>query len=224
MGIRLKKFHLPTGRTENPAPFLRVGTPLLWVGINGGTSMSTTINRLTALKVQKIKTAGYHADGGGLWLQVSGKNAKSWVFRFSLRGRPREMGLGSAARLTLAEAREERDRCNGLLRKFIDPIEERNRQRQAAALADGATVTFKEACAAYLATHRAGWRNVKHAWQWGSTLEKYAMPVIGNLAVRDINTGHIHQILDPVWSTMPTTASRLRGRIENVLDWAKTRG
>jgi integrase len=186
--------------------------------------MATTINRLTARQVEKLKAPGYYADGGGLWLQVSGKNAKSWIFRFSLRGRAREMGLGSAHKLSLAEARDERDKYNKLLREHTDPIEHRKRQRAEAALAEGATITFKEAAAAYTAAHRPGWKNLKHAQQWVSTLSTYAEPVIGNLSVRDINIGHIHRILEPIWSAMPETASRLRGRVEAVLDWARVKG
>jgi integrase len=186
--------------------------------------MAKTIDRLTALKVQKIKTAGYHADGGGLWLQVSGKNAKSWIYRYSLRGRTREMGLGSTSRVTLAEARGERDRYNRLIREHVDPIEHRKRQRAEAALNERATITFKEAAAAYTAAHRAGLKNRKSAAQWVSTLATYAEPVIGNLSVRDVNTGHIHRILEPIWSTKSVTASNLRGRVEAVLDWARVKG
>jgi len=183
--------------------------------------MATTLNRLTTIKVQKIKTAGYHADGGGLWLQVSGKNAKSWVFRFSLHGRAREMGLGSAARLTLAEARDERDRCNRLLRKFIDPIEERKRERAAAALKEHATITFKDAATAYCTTHQAE-LGVKHARHWTQTLTQYAVPILGKLNVADIAIGDIVRVLEPIWPTR--TAQVVRGRIEKVLDWAETRG
>jgi integrase len=184
----------------------------------------TTINRLTAKQVEKIKAVGDYCDGGGLWLQVSGKNAKSWIFRYSLRGRAREMGLGSTSRIALAEVRDERDKYNRLLRDHIDPIEHRKRQRAETALAEAATITFKEAAAAYCATHRAGWKSFKHATQWAASLSTYAEPTIGNLAVRDINTGHIHRMLEPIWSVMPDTASRVRGRIESVLDWARVKG
>jgi integrase len=188
--------------------------------------MAKTIDRLTARKVQTVKTAGYISDGAGLWLQVSGQNAKSWIFRFSLRGRVREMGLGSLGKVSLAEARSERDRYNRLVYQGVDPIEHRKRQRTEAALADAATITFKEAAAAYCAAHRSGFRNHKSAAQWVSTLATYAEPVIGNLSVRDINTGHIHRILEAggFWSEKPDTASRLRGRIEAVLDWSKVKG
>src|SRR5215472_12596951 len=91
--------------------------------------MASTINQLTAIKVRKIKQPGYHADGAGLWLQVSQAGGKSWIFTYSLRGRAREMGLGSASRTTLAEARDARDQCNRLLRDHIDPIEDRKRKR-----------------------------------------------------------------------------------------------
>ncbi len=186
--------------------------------------MVQRINQLTARKVLTLKEPGYHADGGGLWLQVSHGAGKSWVFTFSLRGRAREMGLGSASRVTLAEARDERDKCNRLLRKHIDPIEHRKRQRAEAALSDSATITFKEAAAAYCAAHRAGLKTAKFAAQWVSTLATYAEPVIGNLAVRDINTGHIHRVLEPIWSAKSDTASKLRGRIEVILDWARVKG
>jgi integrase len=159
-----------------------------------------------------------------LWLQVTQAGGKSWIFTYSLRGRSREMGLGSASRVTLAEARDARDKCNKLLRDHIDPIEDRKRKRAAAVLADAATITFKEAAAAYCAAHRSGFRNPKSAAQWVTTLATYAEPVIGNLSVRDVNTGHIHRILEPMWSTKPETASRLRGRIEAVLGWASVKG
>src|SRR6516164_9026991 len=117
--------------------------------------MAQIINKIKALKVQKIKTNAYHTEGDGLWLQVTQAGGKSWIFTYSLRGRSREMDLGSASRVTLAEAREERDKCNKLLREYVDPIEHRKRQRAEAALTNAATITFREAAAAYCAAHRA---------------------------------------------------------------------
>ena len=184
----------------------------------------TTINRLTAKQVEKIKAVGDYCDGGGLYLQVSGKNAKSWIFRYSLRAKAHEMGLGSASRITLAEVRDERDKYNRLLRDHIDPIEHRKRQRAETALAEAATITFKEAAAAYCTAHRAGWKSFKHATQWAVSLSTYAEPVIGNLAVRDINTGHIHRVLEPIWSAKSDTASKIRGRVEAILHWSKVTG
>jgi integrase len=186
--------------------------------------MAQHVNRLTALKVAKLKAPGYHSDGGGLHLQITQSGAKSWVFTFSLRGRAREAGLGSLSRVSLAQARAERDAFNQLLRSGTDPIEERKRQRAAAALADGGNVTFKDAADAYIASHRAEWRNVKHAGQWSSSLDAYAMPVLRNLSCRDINTGHIMRVLEPIWTSKTATAVNVRGRIETILDWAKVKG
>ena len=186
--------------------------------------MASTINQLTAIKVQKIKQPGYHADGGGLWLQVTQAGGKSWIFTYSLRGRAREMGLGSATRVTLAEARGERDKCNRLLRDHIDPIEDRKRRRNEAALADTKSVTFAQAAAAYIATHRAGLKSAKHAKQWTATIATYAEPRLGRLNVADIDTGLISQVLEPIWTTKTETAGRVRGRIESILDWARVKG
>ncbi len=187
--------------------------------------MAQQINRLTALGVMKIRKPGYHADGGGLWLQVSEGGGKSWIFTYSLRGRSREMGLGSLSRgVTLAEARDERDKCNRLLREYIDPIEERKRRRAAAILATAKTITFKDAAREYIAAHRAGLKSVKHAGQWVATIRDYAEPKLGKLAVADIDVGLIHQVLEPIWTTKPETASRVRGRIEAILDWATVKG
>lgn len=183
--------------------------------------MAQTINQLTALKAQKIRKPGYHADGGGLHLQVSQAGGKSWIFTYSLHGRSREMGLGSASRVTLAEAREERDKCNRLLRDHIDPIEHRKRQRAAAILKEHGTITFAEATSKYLAAHRAEW-SPKHAKQWTQTLEQYVVPELGKLLVSDIATAHIVRTLEPIWPTV--NAERLRGRIEQILDWATVQG
>jgi integrase len=186
--------------------------------------VASTINQLTAIKVQKIKGPAYEPDGGGLYLQVGEGDGKSWIFEFSLRGRRREMGLGSLSRVGLAEARAERDRCNRLLREGIDPIEDRKRKRAEVALTDAKSITFAQAAAAYIATHRAGLKSAKHAKQWATTIATYAEPRLGKLNVADINTGLIRQVLEPIWTTKPETAGRVRGRIESILDWARVSG
>jgi integrase len=183
--------------------------------------MAQTINQLTAIKVQKLKAPGYHADGGGLHLQVSQAGSKSWVFTYRFAGRAREMGLGSLQRVSLAEARDERDKCNRLLRDHIDPIEQRKKQRAAAILKAHGTITFTEATDKYLVAHRAEW-SPKHFKQWQQTLTQYAAPELGKLLVSDIATAHIVRALEPIWPTV--SAERLRGRIESVLDFAAVRG
>jgi integrase len=188
--------------------------------------MGKHVNRLTALKVANLakrKTQGNHPDGGGLYLQIMGGGV-SWLFRYSLRGQPYYMGLGPLARVPLAEARAARDECNKLLLAGTNPINHRNEQRAAAALADGSNVTFKIAAAEYIRSHSAEWRNAKHGAQWSTTLETYAMPVLGNLSVRDINSGRIVRILEPHWLSKNPTMVNVRGRIERVLDWCKVKG
>jgi integrase len=165
-----------------------------------------------------------YADGGGLYLQVTGSGAKSWIFRFSLRGRAREMGLGPLQTVPLADARQAATSCRRLLRDGVDPIEERKAQHGAAALEAAKAVTFRQAAEAYIESHRKGWRNPKHAKQWSRTLDTYAYPHFGSLPVQGVDVGLVMKALEPIWTEKPETASRLRGRIEAVLDWAKTRG
>jgi integrase len=183
--------------------------------------MAQTINQLTALKTQKLKAPGYHADGGGLHLQVTEAGGKSWIFTYRFAGRAREMGLGSLQRVSLAEAREERDKCNRLLREHVDPIEHRRKKKAAAILKAHGTITFAEAIDKYLVAHRAEW-SPKHFKQWQQTLTQYAVPELGRLMVADIATAHVVRVLEPIWPTV--NAERLRARIESVLNYAATHG
>ena len=190
--------------------------------------MALFVGRLTALKVLKVKKPGMYADGAGLYLQVTGDAdvhvAKSWIYRFTLRGRAREMGLGSLSTFSLAEARVKAAECRRFAYDGVDPIELRKAARTKAALDGAKTLTFHECAEQYIAAHRAGWRNAKHAAQWGTTVMTYAEPIIGSLPVQNIDTALVMKILEPIWSKKPETATRLRGRIESVLDWATAHG
>jgi len=186
--------------------------------------MAKTINRLTDRTIRSIEQHGMHADGGGLWLQVSGATGRSWIFRYSLRGKAREMGLGPYPRVGLAEARAERDRCHRLLRDHVDPIGERDQRRAANVLANARSVTFRQAALECLPVITKDLQNLKHAAQWGSTLEQYAFPVLGGRYVRDIDVHDDHQVLEPIWDTKGETASRVRARIERILDWCRIKG
>ena len=117
--------------------------------------MAQTINRLTARKVETVKTPGYLKDGGGLFLQVGETGSKSWIFEFRFAGRRREMGLGSLERVSLSEARAQRDACNQMLRAHTDPIEHRKREHAAAILTAHGTISFSDAIDQYLTAHRA---------------------------------------------------------------------
>lgn len=177
--------------------------------------------RLNTLRIRSLQP-GRHGDGGGLWLQVRNAEHRSWLFRFMLHGRAREMGLGPVADITLAEAREAARNCRRLLRDGVDPIENR-RVARAAAREAAQVVCFREAVERYLRAHESTWRNEKHRYQWRATLE-LANAVFGDRAVPTIGTGDVMRVLEPIWHEKPETASRLRGRIEAVLDYATAHG
>lgn len=185
--------------------------------------MGRQINRLSARGVTTMIKSGYHADGGGLYLQVSRTQTRSWLFCFTLRGRSREMGLGELALVPLAEARQRALDCRRMLRDGIDPIDARRLERKAALLAEARTVTLQDCALAYIEAHRAGWRNAKHAEQWRSTLQTYVFPTLGVLPVQDVDTALIMRVVEPIWQTKTETASRVRGRLEAILDWATVR-
>ena len=180
--------------------------------------------KLTALGVARLKTPGMYGDGHGLWLQVSGTGGKSWIFRFKIAGRAREMGLGSAHTFSLAEARERARECRKLTADGLDPVEIRKGKRQEAALEVAKAITFRTCAEAYMEAHKAGWRSGKHAVQWPSSLQNHVYPVIGDLPVQAIDTGLVMKVLEPIWTTRSETATRVRARIESVLDWATTHG
>jgi len=183
-------------------------------------------NALTAQSVKHAKP-GRHADGGGLQLLVKESGARSWVYRYMLNGKSRDLGLGSAGSdgLSLAAARDERDALRLKVKAGIDPLEERAKEAsQALAEAQAAKVTFRDAAEAYIAANEESWRNPKHRQQWRNTLTTYVYPEIGDLPVGEIETAHVLRVLEPIWKAKPETASRIRGRIETVLDSAKARG
>ena len=178
------------------------------------------LNKLSDRFVRSAKVPGYYGDGGGLWLQVSASGTKSWVFRFTLAGRAREMGLGPEHTVSLAQAREKARQQRSLVLDGIDPIEARNEGKRTAVAAAARSVAFRVEAEAYIEAHRHGWKNAKHSEQWTNTLTTYAYPHIGSIAVCDIDTGMVMKCLQPIWTTKTETANRLRGRIEAVLDYA----
>ncbi len=182
------------------------------------------MNKLTARRVASEKRKGKYGDGGGLYLQVSASGAKSWLFRFKMDGKAREMGLGSIHTIPLADARISAQAARKLIYDGVDPIEDRKAKRNALKLETVTEKTFKECAAAYITSHQAAWKNRKHAAQWTSTLEKYAFPEIGDLSVASVDTGAVMRVLEPIWRTRTETATRVRGRVEAVLDWAKVQG
>jgi hypothetical protein len=186
--------------------------------------MARKINKLTALTVSRAKKRGYLSDGGGLYLQVTASGSRSWVFRFRDAGRLREMGLGPTDTITLAEARELATECRKLRLRDIDPIQARREGRTEAKLAAAKALSFRQCAEAYIEDHRPAWKHPKHAAQWPSTLEAYVYPVFGDLPVQSVDVGLVLKVLKPIWGKKTETASRVRGRIEAVLDWATAHG
>lgn len=179
-----------------------------------------TERRLTAKQADNAK-AGKHADGGGLYLHVDEEGRRRWLWRYRIGKLRRDMGLGSAVTVTLAGARTERDRWRKVLAEGLDPIEMRSKTEKLP-LKVGEP-TFGDVATAYLAEHEKAWRNEKHRAQWRMTLEVHAKK-LWDKPVSEVSTANILEVLKPIWQETPETASRLRGRIEAVLDAAQALG
>ncbi len=188
--------------------------------------MGKKARELGPLAVSRLIEPGLHFVGGvaGLALQVLPSGGRTWVLRATMGGRRRDMGLGGFPDVPLAEARIAARRAREQIRAGLDPIDEARSAVSARRASQVTNITFKQAALAYVAAHEAGWRNAKHAQQWRNTLKTYAYPIAGDVFVRDIDLAHVLAILEPVWSAKTETATRLRGRIEQVLDWATARG
>ncbi|QNT78621.1 tyrosine-type recombinase/integrase [Entomobacter blattae] len=173
------------------------------------------------LKTTQLKSLanGYHNDGGNLYLSVQ-NYSRNWVFRFKspVSGKRREMGLGTLNDTPLAQARELAQQARKLIKEGFDPIEWRKNKRNEKSQKN--ILTFREAAEAYIKTQTPSWRNPKSAPIWRNTLTDYVYPTIGNIPVSDITTDHMQDILKPIWYTKTETAKRIRGRIENIIDYS----
>jgi len=188
--------------------------------------MPKVARELSPLAVSKLLKPGTHAVGGvaGLALRVYPEGQRAWVLRTMVAGKRREFGLGGYPTVTLASAK---DRARATLDKIfagLDPVQEKQRQRSALRAAKAKVVSFSKVAEQYIAQHEAGWKNPKHAAQWASTLSTYAYPIIGSVTVSDVDTPLVLKVLEPIWTEKTETASRLRGRIEVILDYATTKG
>ena len=188
--------------------------------------MGRKAKELGPLAVGRLASPGLHFVGGvaGLALQVNDRGARSWVLRVQVGDKRRDMGLGGFPDVSLAGAREAARAARAKVRDGIDPVANSRALRSAMKADQAHAKTFKFCALAYIDTHEAGWRNAKHAQQWRNTLDTYAYPLIGDLLVRDIGLPHVLAVLEPIWTKKTETASRLRGRLESILDWATTRG
>ncbi len=177
---------------------------------------------LNARRVATVVKPGWYCDGGGLYLQVKPTGTKSWLFRYTRQGRTQVMGLGPIRDVSLKQARLDAQHCRQLLRRGTDPLQARRQTQQELVRAKSAT--FSACCAAYIEVHAPAWRNAKHQDQWRATLATYAEATFGTVPVADVDTPWVLQALRPIWTTKTETATRVRQRIEAVLDWATAHG
>ena len=174
------------------------------------------MGKLTATAVKAARASGRYGDGDGLFLLVGKSGARSWICRVQKDGKRRDIGLGSEKKVPLALARERSTKVRMQVEVGIDPVAERRKE--------AGIPTFREAAVLVFAENKSTWRNAKHRAQWLSTLEAYAFPLIGNVAVGDIDGPMVRDVLVAIWLTKPETARRVRQRIGTVIDWATAKG
>ena len=179
--------------------------------------MPKRVTGLTAAQVKGLKKSGDYADGNGLYLRITKTGMKTWIFRFSLNGRRRHMGLGSVDLVTLAAARKKAFEAKLKVNNGIDPIDERRSQ------SNGNSITFSEAVSRYVDVMKSGWSNEKYAKQWQSSINTYCQN-IAPIPIDKVDSAMVLTSIEPIWSEKTETASRLIGKIESILDWAKVNG
>lgn len=188
--------------------------------------MPKQARELPAQAVARLREVGDHHVGGvpGLLLRIKDGGRRQWCLRYTLHGKRRIMGLGTYPTVTLAQARELARAARAQIVAGTDPIHDRAQAQAAALAARRNAMTFDQAAAAYIATRESEWRNQKHRAQWINTLATYASPVIGKVDVSTIDQTHVLRILDPIWRAKTETATRIRGRLESILDWCTVQG
>ena len=175
------------------------------------------MGKLTALKIRSLTAPGRYSDGDGLFLEINGKGAASWILRVQANGKRQDIGLGSAKAVSLKDARDAAFTLRKKIAQGIDPVAERKQERFV-------VPTFREAAKSVHEEHKEGWKNGKHQQQWLTTLETYAFPSLGDLPVNEIEGPAIRDVLAPIWLSKPETARRVRQRIASVLDWSCAKG
>ncbi|MBT6330045.1 MAG: DUF4102 domain-containing protein, partial [Kordiimonadaceae bacterium] len=182
------------------------------------------IHKLTVTQVQSFKKAGLYSDGGCLCFQITVAGVKSWVFRYMHIGKPRMMGLGPLGTVSLSKARELAADYRAIKNSGRDPIEYRDSLAQLKNAKEKKIKTFEECAVTYIDIHKLGWKNKKHIQQWSNTLSTYAFPIIGHLDVNLVGDAEIRAILDPIWHNKTETATRIRSRLERIIDWSRVQG
>ena len=185
--------------------------------------MAKLVKRLTDLKIKQLIEPAAYPDGNGLYLQVRKSGAKDWFYRYQVDGKGRKKGLGSYPTVSLSDARTKAQECHVLREKGVDPISHYKAVVAEQKLSEAKGLTFQECAEAYINARKAEWKNAKHHYQWHQSLNAYAYPVMGSLPVQNIDLGLVLKVLEPIWVIKTETATRVRQRIEVILDWAKVR-
>ena len=178
------------------------------------------------MSINRLKESGLWAVGGvaGLYLHVNARGARSWILRVVVGDKRRDMGLGGYPDIGVADARQKAREARLKIEQGVDPILLRKQAKSELMALQATDKTFEQAAGEYIKIHADSWSNDKHRKQWESTLAAYAFPVVGKLSLRHIRQEHILKILEPIWTTKTETATRVRGRMESILDWAKVKG
>jgi integrase len=185
--------------------------------------MAKLVKRLKDLQIKRLSKSGAYPDGEGLYLQVRDSGAKDWFYRYEVAGKGRKRGLGSYPTISLDQARDDALECRQLRKSGIDPIDHFKSLEIERDLEKAKSTTFKECAESYIDTHKHGWKDKRHESQWRKSLENYAYPSIGDLPVQSIDIDLVMKVIEPIWFDKTETASRVRQRIENILDWATVR-
>ncbi len=182
------------------------------------------MGKLTALLAKTLSKPGRHGDGDGLYLHVAPSGSRSWVLRIVVSGRRRDLGLGPYPAVSQAQARSIAHDHRSAVAEGRDPVADKREARETARRPAPSVPTFAEAAAQVIELRRPTWSNPKHAAQWQATLQTYAFPLIGGKGVDAVTPADALDVLSPIWTAKPETASRVRQRMETIMDWAVTQG
>ena len=187
-------------------------------------AMPKLARELTALEVSRLVAPGKHPVGSGIYLEINPSGARVWILRTIVGNKRRHIGLGPYPATTLAQARQKARDARDLIAQGVDPVEHKREIKSALKAQQAKAVSFEQCAVSYIDAHADTWKNAKHRQQWQNTLRTYAFPVLGSLLVKDVAQAHVLSVLEPIWKTKTETATRVRGRIELILDWACARG
>lgn len=178
----------------------------------------------TAIQIKNLKEVGKYSVGDGLYVVIKKQGSKSWIYRYTVHGKQREMGLGPTDEVTLAEARDIASDNRRLIRNGIDPIAKRDQEMMRLRVETARTITFRECSLEFIESQRSAWSNQKHIKTWEGSLQKHVFPFIGDFPIKEVSKDLVVRVLKPIWNSRTETASRIRARIERIISYASAMG